>query len=386
MHTNRLLNFAASNGAHRKLRVATVAVFLLCGVLGLAVMLDWNHSGRLEATISTVTVDAGGDHESPVRTPGTRRPTGISTSSVNSLAEDLAPDSVRYYADQTGAAFSANLRSGTVSTLSDRPLAGFIRSVWVSGKRQVISLFESKGARELRFYDYDTAAVVPLGEGATSFAVSPDTRSLAYITGASEAPEVRVVGTDGTGDRRILNTRVTLAQVSWPQSNTIAVTSRRHDRTGTDMSLITLDGSFRRLLEDLENLEYRWSPDGRRLLFSYFVPAEGIRLWYRDLESPLDIALGVETSAQKCAWHPGGTRVTCGVPTKTELARDIPSDMMATSDDIVTIDLETLTQTQLASADQKTPLGVMEPVVTESAGYFAFVNLFDHRLYSLPLR
>jgi len=353
--------------------------------MGLVVLVNPGADGPREASLGSLATQEAEPSAPEVSPNESRRPKAISTSTINSLAADLGQDAVRYYADQTGAAFSVDLRTGTAATLSDRRLPGFIQSWWIQGKRQVVSEFEVKGAREFRFYDYESGAVTLLGEGTTAFAVSPDGTDIAYITGNAASPEIRVIGVDGEGDRRIISTRASLAQISWPRSDTIAVTSHRHDRAGADMSLVALDGSFRKLFEGRENLEYRWSPDGRRLLLSYFVPNEGIRLWYRDFNSQFDAPLPLATSAQKCAWHPDSTAVTCGVPSRTELARDIPSDMMATSDDIVTVTLDTLVVTPRFSAEQKTPLGVTGPVITGSGRYFAFVNLFDRRLYFLGL-
>lgn len=385
MSSPRSLNFLEPRAPSRILRVATAGVFALCLVMTWVVV--WGPRGDTGRSAS-IGDAVGGSSPEAVASPqpaDSRRPKAVSTSAVNSLAPGLTPDSVRYYAEQTGAAFSVDLRNGTVATLSERRLAGFMRSWWVPGKRQVVSLFEAKGGREFRSFDYDTGVAAVIGEGATSFALSPRGDSAVYLTGNADVPEIRITGLDGSGDRRLIETRVALADVSWPRGDTIAVTSQRHDRTGADMSLIGTDGSFRRFFEKRENLEYTWSPDGRRLLLSYFVANEGVRLWYRDLEAPADVPLNVPTSAKKCAWHPDGAHVICGVPVNAELARDIPSDMVATADSIISVNLLDGAQAVLFRPEQKTPLGVTEPTLTASGRYFAFVNLFDRRLHFLEL-
>jgi hypothetical protein len=194
-----------------------------------------------------------------------------------------------------------------------------------------------------------------------------------------------VADTDGTSPRKVIDTRAESAELSWPLENTVVLTSRRTDRAGTDMTAIGLDGMLTPIMSARENLEYVWSPDGSRLLFSYFVPGKGITLWYRTLASAAEIPLGVSTAAGKCAWRPDGTGVVCGIPASTSLARDVPSSKTATSDDIASIDLLSGDQRVLYSAKRGSPFGISGALVSSSGSFFVFTNIFDRHLYAVEM-
>ncbi|MCC6934497.1 MAG: PD40 domain-containing protein [Candidatus Yanofskybacteria bacterium] len=311
-------------------------------------------------------------------------PEPISEHAVSSVAHSRTPDTVRYYEQETGRAFQVDLRTLKTETLSDRKLPGFIQSFWVPNADAVVSLFDEAGSKKYRYYDYQTRTAKTIGSAVSTLAVSPSGRRIAFIDTTGEYQALYIGDTDGTAVRKVFDTRAQHVALSWPREDALVLTSRRPDRAGTDMSVIGLNGELRVLMSNRENLEYTWSPDGSNLLFSYFFPGRGITLWYRSLDSALEIPVPLATSAWKCAWHNSNEKITCGVPTTT-LSRDVASDKTATIDTIATIDLRSGKVSNLYTGSREPLIGVINPSISSSQRYFVFTNLFDRRLMELEL-
>jgi hypothetical protein len=182
-----------------------------------------------------------------------------------------------------------------------------------------------------------------------------------------------------------MQTRVAENSLSWPMSDRLALVSRRPDQNGWDMTLIGMDGALTSVLSGRENLEYAWSRDGSKLLFSAFVPQQGVALFFRNMDFGVDMPLGIATSADKCAWTPDATRIVCGVPVRSALTRDVPASKTATVDEIVSIDPATGSQQTIWTPPGGTLMGVIDPLVSASGMSFVFTNLFDHKLYSVTI-
>lgn len=380
------MNFIGVTPRKNRLLVGGIAAtFVLSGFMIWAIVgSPFSDSGQtaLIGILPEETPDAAG--VSPTPEPK-KAPKSLNTGSINSLAPDTGRDSVRYYETPTGRAFSANLREASVSVLSDRKLSGFIRSWWLPDRPEVISAFDVSGTVEHRYYDYASDRVAPIGDAVTALAVSPDGKRIAFIDTENESSSLVVADPDGAAARVLMPTRAEEAELVWPRHDHVAMVTRREPRNGSDLTLISLDGTLRTLMTGAENLETAWSPDGRMLLYSSYRDGQGIVLRLLDVDNGDDISLGLATSAAKCAWHPNGRAITCGVPHGSSLARDIPAANMATTDDVISVDLESGGQTVVAGAGGGALVGVIEPLVVASGRYFAFVNLFDRKLHYLEL-
>jgi Tol biopolymer transport system component len=271
--------------------------------------------------------------------------------------------------------------------LSDEKQNGFMRGYWLSGAQRVIGVFDEKGKTRYLYYDYETGEEVAIGTAIAAFAVSPDGRRIAYTEQADGLTTLTMAAADGSAAVPVLNTRASQIQLSWPRgSDRVFMASRRSDHAGWDLTSVGLNGELATVISNRENLEYTWSPDGLNLLYSYFVPETGISLFWKDRTTGTDLQLGTATSARKCAWTHDSSSVVCGLPSRTPLARDVAADRMATTDDIVRIDLLTGSSTTLFKVPAGTLMGVIDPLVTPSDHFLAFQNIFDKRLYIFDLR
>lgn len=379
---SRNLNFISHSGNLRILQASTLVAVLGCVALGSATL---TRMGGQTATIAD-TLASASFSAVPSAAPAAVKPKAISENAAVSAAVGTMSDTVRYYEQSTGRAFSVSLSTLRTDILSDQKLPGFIRSYWIPKTQRVLSAFQRPSGVEYAYYDYTTKESSTVGTDFSGIAISPDGRRLVRLTHTgADAYSLDISAIDGSAPAIVLSTRIEEPRVSWKDNSTVALTSRRTEKMGRDLSLVDEKGAFTVLLTGKENLETLWSPDGTYLLYSYFVPEKGISLWLRSAATGQEIDLGVETSAKKCAWHSLGLVVTCGVPMKKSLARDVSSDETATIDDIVTFDFDNTVVRQVYSGANSSLIGVTEPLLSSSDSYFVFTNIFDRRLYMLPL-
>lgn len=369
------------------MQAGALSAVLMCAVVAGAVLRSsGGQTASLSDTLATPTVSSSASERV------SSRPKAISENPVVSVTSGKESDTVKFYERETGKAFSVHLNTLKADVLSDVRLPGFIRSYWLPYSTKVVSEFQEPAGTSYRTFDYQTKATTTIGSDITALAVSPDGRQIAYMKPTEDAEALFISDNDGLNPRKLMTTRAQEVRLDWPVKEALSMASRRPDRAGTDLSAVALDGSLTVMMLNRENLEYSWSPDGTRLLYSYFTPEQGISLWYREAGSGLDVPLGLATSARKCAWHGNTMVVTCGVPAKSSLGRDVPAGHSATVDDIVTLDMTTGEQnrlyggTSLPTGQAGTALiGVIEPLVSSSGDYFVFTNVFDRRLYLFPL-
>ena len=377
------LNFIPRTGRLRLLQVGTFVAVMGCLVLGSALLTGAGSSHRTAAIADSV---ASASASASPRPGGvSSKPKSISDNPTTSAALGTSPDTVRYYEQTTGKSFVVNLRTLKTDILSEQRLSGFLRSWWVPRADRVVSSFQQSDGVAYRFYDYDTHTTTTIGSAVAAVAISPDGLRTAYLQHDGDALSLWIGAVDGTSAQKILKTRVDEPQLSWPQKNALSLVSRRADRPGFDLSLVGTDGTLVPVLTNKENLEAVWSPDASRLLYSFFTPDVGVSLWVHDATTGVDAPLGLPTSAEKCAWHPDGAHITCGVPVQSSLTRDVPADHTATIDDIVTLDLVTGDQHRLYGGTSASLISVIDPLVSSSGSSLVFTNLFDQRLYVLSL-
>lgn len=312
-------------------------------------------------------------------------PQSLTHSAINSLITSPSGNAVRYYESQTGRAFEFNFINQKTVTLSDRKLSGFIRSIWSPDRQSVISVFSQAQGMQFTYFDYATrqSALLPLG--ITDIVFSPDGNNIACVVDRGDTRLIVTSRPDGTDSREMLKTRASEVALSWPTAERLVLASRSSGRAGTDLSILSQTGSLISILSQKENLEYAWSRDGSKLLYSYFEKSRGIQLWYYDATTQLSFALDVATSAQKCAWHRDGVIVTCGVPTNTLLSQDRTAIQSATRDDIVSINTTSGIQKIISKTDTQSYLSVIDPVISPLGDFFVFINIFDQHAYSVEL-
>jgi Tol biopolymer transport system component len=353
-----------------------------CITLGSALLFQNSNNGR--ATISDTFASASFS-TLPSKT-SVHQPRMSSENAIVSAALGDSTDSIRYYEQGSGRAFALSLATRRTEVLSETRLPGFLFSYWIPDSQKVISAFQRPASTDYRLFDYTTRQTTDIGSNFKSLAVAPDGRHIAFIQkNSDDSYSIIVSWLDGSQQIQRLNTRTEDSSLVWRNNDELVLTSRRPDRAGYDLSLLPPSGVLTTIISNKENLETAWSPDGAYLLYSYFAPDVGVSLWLRSIRTGEEVSLGIYTSAKKCAWHPIELAITCGIPTRTSLSRDVVADRTATIDDIYTYDFEDTTLRLIYAGVSSSLLGVTEPLISSTGAYFVFTNMFDSRLYTLPL-
>lgn len=380
-HTSQINLLPKNNNTVRLLRIAVSACLGVSAVMVWAIV--WEPGGQRSATIGTNLDGTPEISESPADEP-VRKPHALSVAAVTAPALGPESDSVSYYESKTGKSFRVNLRTSKTEVLSATPLPGFLGTIWSPSRHEVVSSFDISGSRVLKYFDYTSGRSSVVGTAATAVAFSPDGRRLAYIDTVDGQSAVYIGSADGSDARKIIALRAEDPALSWPEDSALFFASRRPGGNRSDLMALTPDGKLSALIPGKEMLEYTWSRDGKKLLFSYF-GGERVELWYLDMGTGGGLQLPISTGAHKCAWTPDSATILCGVPPEGSLTRDVPSERTATRDDIIAVDISLQTQEVVYAAQKDILLGVASPLVSSSGTFLVFINSFDQRLYRLPL-
>lgn len=367
------------------LQVSAFVVLASCVALGSQLVA---RQGGDTHTTAAITDSIANTTITPSMTPQyTPAPKPISEQPVTGMSNEVSTDTIRYYERSTGKSFAINLNSHLATTISDVRIPSFLSAYWSATSSGEIIASKKPLGTEYTFVDASTRRSTKIGIGLISVQISPDGNHIAYAEQGDAGTLSIVVATiDGKEKLPLLTTRLQDPELQWRTNNELVVRSRRPEKAGYDATLIDLEGNMKPLLSNKENLEMLWSPTGDALLYSYYTPSQGVSLWIHILTDGADIPLNIQTSAQKCAWHPSSLALTCGVPSHASLARDIPANETATQDDIYTLDITSGTVDRIYTSISGTLVGVTHPLMSSSGTYFVFINMFDSKIFSMPIK
>lgn len=381
----RELNFISkSSHSIRTLQVSTFFVLAGCATLGSLLVGERGQTHSTASIGDAITTTITEPSKNPRHTPV---PKAISEQPVAGFNNESSEDTIRYYEKSTGKSFATHLASQLPTTISDTRIPGFLSAQWSPKSHGEVIATKKPLGTEYTFVDASTRRSTKIGIGLISVRISPDGNHIAYAEQGDAGTLSIVVATiDGKEKHPLLTTRLQDPELQWRTNNELVVRSRRPEKAGYDATLIDLEGNMMPLLSNKENLEMLWSPTGDALLYSYFTPSQGVSLWIHILTDGADIPLNIQTSAQKCAWHQSSLALTCGVPSHASLARDIPANETATQDDIYTLDITSGTVDRIYTSISGTLVGVTHPLMSSSGTYFVFINMFDSKIFSIPVK
>jgi hypothetical protein len=227
-----------------------------------------------------------------------------------------------------------------------------------------------------------------LPENVTDLSVSPDSSKIFYISKAGNGV-VGVTATPlGTEKTQIFSSPFTEWLTSWPNTDTITLTTKPSGEVPGFMYAINTDGSdFRKVLGGINGLTALVSPNGKWILYGNSTLA--LRLL--NTETQQVIPLQKKTLPEKCVWAKSSESIYCFVPTFTDIYTYPDSwyqGEISFTDQIWRLDssgVSTLIVDPETTERGERLDGIM-PMLDENENYLFFINKKDSFLWELKLR
>ena len=237
----------------------------------------------------------------------------LQTTTDPALATTNAPDSdaVLYYHPDNGHVSKVNLETRLNTVISTAQLTGLTDVIWSPDKNRVITVSRSSKGPVYKYFDYTSHENGSLGANIKDAVFSPDSQRVAILQSAGGDSDIEIADFTGKNPRTILKTRLNNIRLSWPSAHTLAFTAT--DDAGTQSLYMVSDtGELAQLLEEMDGLSVRWSPDGTKALYSDKENSANV-LYLLDTASGQSQVLPVQTSATTCAWMLNQSSAICAV-------------------------------------------------------------------------
>lgn len=258
------------------------------------------------------------DSELNSQTDSSRTLKPLSPRSVMSPILSKEKDGIVYYEKDTGKVFETSLKDLREKSVSDIFLANLIKTMWAPSRKEVVSIFYYPKGNHYKYFNYKTKASVDLGTEIESLVFSPDGTQIAYFGTKDDSRGFFISQPDGSVLKKILSSRLENVEVYWPSNDFLSF--KTTTANGSELYSLSKTGEVKNILDSKDGLDIKWSKDGSRILFSQET-GSGTSLFYKDIYSEKEIALGVSTRASKCDWSMDEEVVVCGVP-RTSMSGD----------------------------------------------------------------
>ncbi|MDO8496596.1 MAG: hypothetical protein Q7S43_04095 [bacterium] len=241
-----------------------------------------------------------------------------------SLTSSRDKNSILYYEQGTGKLFEFSFDDKTERVISDTVLPNFISSTWSPNKKEAVRSFYSQSGRDYRHYSLNTDRTTRLDPNIQSLVFSSDGNAIVYYyleeetnelaaggadTSVQRAGKIIIAQTDGQYPKKILDTRIKDLEVTWPAKNQIVLKTLDYG-----IYILTEEGGLTKFMEPMGLLQERWSPSGKKMLFSALTDERTEPLlWIKDLETREEKPLNIAGEASKCVWSIDDINIICAL-------------------------------------------------------------------------
>ena len=266
--------------------------------------------------------------------------------------------------------------------VSDKPLPNLVETIWSPNKKEVVSVFDTNNGKDFRYYNYQTNKVVGLGKTIRSLAFSPDGSHIAYLRSLGLDGAIYVSAPDGSSPRKIIETRLSDIELSWPSEEHISFKASLDGRDS--VYLLSLTGNLTKFVDEPGKVDVLWSSGGTKLLYSTRESnprTQGAEqssydggspmLFVKDVLSSSVKALGISTPAYKCAWGINSNYVVCAIGRSGQGGEDIYKINMDGTKELVFSPVKNISASQV--------------MLTGTEDFLILVNEIDGKLYALKI-
>lgn len=277
-------------------------------------------------------------------------------------------NSVLYYDKNSGQVFEAGPGGLNEKLVSDKLLPDLMATLWSPNKKEVVSVFDTNNGKDFRYYNYQTNKAVDLGRAVKSLAFSPDGSHIAYLRSLGLDGAIYVSAPDGSSPRKIIDTRLSDIELSWPSGEYISVKTSVDGRDG--VYLLSLTGNLTKFVDEPGKVDVLWSSGGTKLLYSTRESGSPM-LFVKDAPSSSVKALNISTPAYKCAWGINSDYVFCAVGRSGQGGEDIYKINMDGTKELLSSPVKSISAKQL--------------MLTGTENFLIIANETDGKIYSLKI-
>ena len=277
-------------------------------------------------------------------------------------------DSVLYYDKNSGQVFEAGPGGLNEKIISNKLLPDLIATFWSPNKKEVVSVFDTNNGKDFRYYNYQTNKVVDLGRTIKSLAFSPDGSHIAYLRSLGLDGAIYVSAPDGSSPRKIIETRLSDIELSWPSEEYISFKASVDGRDS--VYLLSLTGNLTKFIDEPGKADVLWSSGGTKILYSTRESGNPM-LFVKDTLSSSVKALDISTPAYKCAWGINSDYVVCAIGRSGQGGENIYKINMDGTKELLSSPVKNIYAKQL--------------MLTSTEDFLIIVNETDGKLYSLKI-
>lgn len=310
----------------------------------------------------------------------------LTTDDTRGATVNTQTGNVQFYDRTTGQFFaiSPDGASKTPLTTDTYPQASSV--TWAPSGTQAVIGFPD-GSKIL--YDFNSKKQTTLPSELNDFSFSPQSDQIASKYLDNQDPENQwlvVSKPDGSQSQSVehLGGNAGSVQVNWSPNNQI-IASYASSISGNQQQIIFLGANnenFPAVTVNGRGFTPLWSPDGRKILYSVYNPLTNNNPHLYIMNGSVDALgtglqdVGLDTSADKCAFAPSGTTIYCGVPYYYNPGSGPqPSLSAGVPDNIYKIDLRTGQVSLIArpvdqNKVQRFSVGSLQVAADESALFF----------------
>lgn len=230
---------------------------------------------------------------------------------------------VQYYDPATGMFYRIDPATGKATPISKQTFPDVQNVTWAPDSGRAVLEFPDDTKV---IYDFQSAKQYQLPKEGRQFSFSPNSQNLAFSYIGNDPDQRFLVTTDNTGASlkpvQELGENFNQVQVAWSPSNEV-VGLYHHAINATQQEVIFIgqnNENFKALTVDGEGFQGKWTPDGRKLLYTVLSPATNynpelyLTLAKGDSIGDGKTDLGLSTFVDKCTFDRGSAFAYCAVP------------------------------------------------------------------------
>jgi len=316
---------------------------------------------------------------------------------VNKTGETAA-----YYIKTSGniQGFNFDEKDRKEEVFIENNLIGLVDVIWSPTKTKAILEFETDGEINFKFIDYSSNEPKDLKKGVDSISWNSFGDKIVYkhFDQKTGKRTLNIADPDGSNWKKLADIEYKEISISpVPGSPLVSFWNSADSFQETSFKTIsTIGGGEKEIVSGKFGADYKWSPDGNRVLVS-FVGSQGgsdIKMGVLGKDGGDIIDLNAPTFVSKCAWSKDNVNVYCSLPStslteNSVLPNDYQSGKATTADTFWKINVSTIEKERVVTLENLKKVGenfdATNLFLSPEEDSLFFVDRSNGKLYGIDL-